>query len=264
MKKLALLFILLFIIISAVFLFLNPPGNEFEQEDLYDKIVQRQVLKVGINPDTKPFGFYDSNKDIIGYDADLARNIAQYILKDRNKVKFIPVTLENRLIKASTGEVDIVISAVTITPQRQEIVSFSIPYDSAGQAVLVKTGSKVSSLADIAGEPIGVVFGTTAEKNIKNILPTANVVGFRTYNAAYKALKAGKIIALTSDDTILKRYAIDDSEVRLLNRRYSYEPYGIAFKKGVTTAKLKENLDYAIKDMQTRNTFPRLRNKWNL
>ncbi len=76
----------------------------------------------------------------------------------------MPVTPSNRLIMASTGEVDIVISTVTITPQRQEVVSFSIPYDAAGQAVLVKSNSAIKSLTDLAGQNVGVIFGTTAEK----------------------------------------------------------------------------------------------------
>ena len=165
---------------------------------------------------------------------------------------------------ASTGEADIVISSVTITPQRQEVVDFSIPYDIAGQAVLIKSNSSIKSLSDLAGESVGVIFGTTAEKNLKNLVPTASIRGFKTYSDAYKALKSGQINAITSDDTILSRYVYDDSSVRMLPKRYSKEPYGIAFKKGDSTIKLKQNLDFAIKDLQQKNVIPRLRKKWEI
>ena len=263
MKKGLTILTLLLLAFAAVYAYLFP-SNEFVEGDLYDEILSRGVLKVGINPNSKPFGYYDDKGQIIGYDADLAHYIAQYIVKSPDRLKIIPVTPANRLIKASTGEVDIVISTVTITPQRENVVGFSIPYDTAGQAVLVSSSSSIGALSDLAGQNVGVIFGTTAEKNMKNLVPTANLLGFRSYPEAYQALKKGQINAITSDDTILSRFAIDDKSVKLLPKRYSKEPYGIAFKKGASTNKLKENLDFAIKDMQRKNVVPRLRKKWNV
>lgn len=263
MKRAIIIFLFLLFAFAITYMLLFP-SSEFVEGDKYDEIMARGVLKVGINTDSKPFGYYDKNGNIIGYDADLARYIAQYIVKSPNRLEFIPVTPSTRLIKASTGEVDIVISTVTITPQRQDVVDFSIPYDTAGQAILVPRNSDIGALSDLAGQNVGVIFGTTAEKNMKNLVPTANLLGFRSYPEAYSALKKGQINAITSDDTILSRFAIEDSSVKLLPKRYSREPYGIAFKKGETTVKLKENLDFAIKDMQQKNVIPRLRKKWNI
>ena len=258
--------ILLLVLLFAVWIYgiVYTPEEEFGEDDLYQAIVSRGKIKVGINTDSKPFGFYDQNGKIDGYDADLAHYIAQYIVKNPDAVEFIPVTPSNRLIKASTREVDIVISTVTITPQRQEIVSFSIPYDYAGQAVLTLRRSSIKSLADLSGQTVGVIFGTTAEKNMQKLVPTANIRGFKSYNDAYLALKNGQINAITSDDTILSRYTYSDNDVILLPKRYSNEPYGIAFKKGDTTIKLKENLDFAIKDMKQKGVILRLHNKWGL
>lgn len=264
MKKIGFFLVLGIIAYAIIYTMLYPSQEKFAENDLYDEIMQRGKIKVGINPDSKPFGFYDEKGNIIGYDVDLAKYIAQYIVKNSERLEIIPVTPSNRLIMASTGEVDIVISSVTITPQRQEVVSFSIPYDIAGQAVLVKSKSSIKSLSDLAGESVGVIFGTTAEKNLKNLVPTASIRGFKTYSDAYNALKSGQIKAITSDDTILNRYVYDDSSVKMLPKRYSKEPYGIAFKKGDSTIKLKQNLDFAIKDLQQKNVIPRLRKKWEI
>ena len=264
MKKLGIIFGIIFSVLVLIQVLLSPSADEFAEADLYDEIVARGKIKVGINIDSKPYGFVDENGQIVGYDVDLAQYIAQYIVKNPERLEIIPVTPSNRLIKASTGEADIVISTVTITPQRQEVVAFSIPYDVAGQAVMVKSNSSIKSLSDLAGQNVGVIFGTTAEKNLKIMVPTANMRGFRNYNDAYKALKADRINAITSDDTILNRYILDDSSVKLLPRRYSKEPYGIAFKKGDCTNKLKENLDFVIEDLQQKNVIVRLRKKWNV
>ncbi len=264
MRKMGFLLVVLFILVSAIYLILFKPTNEFDENDLYTEIVQRGYITVGINTDSKPFGFYDEKGNIAGYDAELAGYIAQYLVKDQSKVKFVPVTPSNRLIKASTGEVDMVISTVTITPARQEIVSFSRSYDSAGQAVLVKSNSAVTGIQDLAGLSIGVIFGTTAEKNIQHLVPTAHIQGFRSYQDAYIALKSGSINAITSDDTILNRFALADKAVKLLPARYSNEPYGIAFKKGNSTKRLKEELDFAINDLIRRNILNSLRSKWGI
>lgn len=264
MKKLGIFFILAFLSMTGVYFLLFHPTDEFVEGDLYDEILLRGKIRVGINTDSKPFGFTDKNGQIVGYDADLAHYIAKYIVRSADRLEIVPVTPANRLMKASTGEVDIVISTVTITPQRREVVSFSVPYDVAGQAVLVKKNSSITALSDLAGESVGVIFGTTAEKNMKNLVPTANLRGFRNYQDAYIALKNGHINAITSDDTILKRFTVDDDSVRLLPKRYSREPYGIAFQKGDSTVKLKEHLDYAVKDLQRKNVIPRLRKKWEL
>ena len=264
MRKTGFFLIILFILLTVLYILFFNPSGEFEENDVYTEIINRGYIKVGINTDSKPFGFCDKDGNIIGYDADLARYVAQYILKDRSKVKFVPVNISNRLIMASTGEVDIVVSAVTITPQRQEVVSFSRAYDSAGQAILVKSDSKISTLQDLAGSNIGVIFGTTAEKNIQHLVPTAHIQGFKDHQAAYNALKAGTISAITSDDSVLNGFVLEDKSVKLLPRRYSNEPYGIAFKKGDSTVRLKEELDFIINDLQRRNILHSLHNKWGL
>lgn len=262
MKKLVFFLILFLIGVAAFDILCSTNDKEFAEADLYDEILNRGTIKVGINTNAKPYGFIDEKGQTVGYDVDFARYIAQYIVKSPDRFEIVPVTTSNRLIKAATGEADIVISTITITPQREEIVSFSIPYDIAGQAVLVKSNSSIKSLSDLAGQTVGVIFGSTAENNMKTMVPTANLRGFRSYPDAYKALKAGKINAITSDDTILNGFVIDDPTVKLLPKRYSNEPYGIAFKKGPTTIKLKENIDFAIEDMQQKNVIPRLRKKW--
>ena len=264
MKKLGIILTLAFLALVCIHFILAPHRDEFVEDDLLEEIKSRGTIKVGINPDSKPFGFINASGKYAGYDVDLARYIAQYIVNNPEKIEIIPVTPSNRLLKASTGEVDIVISTVTITPQRQQVVSFSAPYDVAGQSILVKANSSISAMSDLSGQNVGVVFGTTAEKNIKNLVPNANLRGFRSYKDAYLALKANEINAITSDDTILSRFAYDDYSVKLLPKKYSKEPYGIAFKKGDSTIKLKESLDFAISDLQQKNVINRLRKKWGI
>lgn len=263
MKKIGIIAIIA-LILSMVYMFYIKPSNELVENDLLNEILQRGYIKVGINTDSAPFGFHDKNGKVVGYDAELAGHIAQYLVKNSSNVRFVSVTPSDRLIKASTGEVDMVISTVTITPQRLEVVSFSRSYLSAGQALLVRSSSNIKGIQDLSGLTVGVILGTTSEKNIQKLAPTAYIQGFNSYQAAYLALKSGKVAAVTSDDIILNSFASKDKDVKLLYRRYSNEPYGIAFKSGNSTKKLKLELDYAIKDLQRRGVLSSMYKKWGL
>ena len=236
--------------------------DKYVQSDMYEDIINNNLIKVGINTEIRPFAFKNNDGELCGYDIDLAKNIAEYLLNNREAVEFIPVTPENRLLKLSTGEVDIIIAAMTITPQREKLINFSIPYDNAGQALLVKSSSTVNSMSDLVGQNVGVIWGTTAEKNMQSLAPMANVIGFKSYQEAFNALKAGTIGAITSDDTILSGYATTDKDVKLLPKRYTREPYGIGFRKGKGAQKLEHALNYAINDMKQKNTMIKIHKKW--
>ena len=262
MNKLGIVLISIFAALVAFHLLIIKP-EKYESVDIYDEMMERGYIRVGINIDSKPFGFTKENGQICGYDADLSRYISKYIFPNKTQsVVFVPVTPSDRLLKISTGEVDIVVATMTITPQREQLINFSIPYDSAGQAILVKKTSKITSLADLADQNVGVIWGTTAEKNIRNLIPSANITGFKSYMDAYKALKRGDILALTSDDTLLSRFVQEDSEVRMLPKRYTREPYGIGFKQGKGSAKFRNVLDFAINDLKQKNVINKLHKQW--
>lgn len=264
MKKFSIILLLVLFLIAGLQVLFNKSADEFIEGDLYDEIMQRGKLIVGVHANSKPYSFTNNKGEMVGYDIDLARYIAQYLMNSPERVEFVKLDPSERLLKASTGEVDIALATITITPQREDVVSFSLPYDAAGQAVLVKKDSKIKSLSDLAGQNVGLIFGTTAEKNLAKLVPTANLRGYKNYDDAYIALKENEIVAITSDDTILSGLAYNDNSVKILPKRYSHEPYGIAFKKGNSTVRLKEKLDFAIKDLQQKNVITRLRKHWNV
>lgn len=261
MKQLGITLIAIFCVLVLFYLLILRPET-YEQKDLFEEIKSKGYIKVGINIDSKPFGFINKDDEYAGYDVDLARYIANSVFRGAIDVKFVPVTPANRMIKVSTGDVDMVIATMTITPQREEIIDFSIPYDSAGQALLVRKNSRITTMSELSGQNVGVIWGTTAEKNMLNLLPSANIIGFKSYKQAYHALKKNQITAITSDDTLLSRYALEDKEVRLLPKRYSREPYGIGFKKGESSARLREEVNHAIIDLNEKNVILRLHKKW--
>lgn len=232
--------------------------------DLYQTIMKRGYIIVGVKTDTKPFGFIDTNGANAGFDVDVAHYIAKELFHDENKVKFVEVTDNERFYLLNLNKVDMVIATMTITPKRQIFADFSNAYYITGQSLLVKAGSPVRSLADLSNKNIGVIFGSTAEETIKFLLPTAKVMGYKTYQEAYNALKAGHIMGITSDDAILRGFSSYDSGVTLLPKRYSRDSYGIAFRRGDESNHILDIVNNIIADMDKRGVFIQLRHKWNL
>ena len=231
-------------------------------KDDYAKILERGNIIVGVRDDTAPFGFKDENGNLSGFDIDLAKIIAKNIFGDENKIQFVPVTAQNRIGKLNSGEVDILIATMSITDNRQQILDFSIPYYVAGQAILTKNSSKATSLKDF--KKLIIVFGSTSEENIRTNVPDVQILGFKTYNDAYNALKAERAEGIVADDTILLGYALKDKSVKLLPKRFSQEPYAIAFRKEKESIKLREKVDYIIDNLQSTGKLTKMQEKWGI
>lgn len=233
-----------------------------DNTDTLSSILQRGKLIVGVKYDAKPFGYINERQQLVGFDVDLAKYMARFILGDENKVEFKQVTPSNRILSLNSGQVDMVIATMSKTKQRSEVVEFSRPYFVAGQSILVPKNSDIKSMTDLNGKQVIIVFGSTAERNLRLIAPEADVIGFKTYTSGYSALKQGRADAMTSDNTILMGFAIADPSLKLLPTKYSQEVYSIAFKKGKESKNLKERVNFVLGSMEKTGELKQLKNKW--
>lgn len=256
------LFSILILLFFTTSIALSGCAKKEDNTSTLEKVIKRDKLIVGVKYDTKPFGYIDENQKNVGYDIDLAKKIAKSILGDENKVEFKQVTPSNRILALNSGQIDMIIATMTITPQRLKVVDFSTPYYIAGQAILVPNDSKINGMSDLNGKKAIIIFGTTAEKNLRQIAPDAIISGYKTYTDAYNALKNGRADAITSDDTILLGMAMQDKSLKLLPKRYSKEPYAIAFKKGDKNSGLMRKVNFVIEDMIKSGELNQLKAKW--
>lgn len=254
---------IILVLICFCFIF-SGCGKKAAENDDFANVIKRDKLIVGVRDDAPPFGFKDEKGNLIGYDIDLAKIIAKDILGNENKIKFVPVTASNRIMKLSAGEVDFLIATMSITNQRQQILDFSVPYYVAGQAILVNSSSKATSLSDFEGKKLIIVFGSTSERNLRTNVPEVNVIGYKTYNDAYRALKQNKADGIVADDTILLSYALKDKSVKLLPKRYSKEPYAVVFRKEKESERLLIRVNHIIGRLESKGILNRLQEKWNI
>lgn len=254
------IFILIFML---VFLTYGCAKNE-KPQDIYRTIINRDKLIVGVQYDAKPFGFIDENGKLEGVDVDIAKELAKRILGDESKIEFREVSPSTRIEAITSGEVDMVIATMSITPQRKLIVSFSDPYFIAGQAIAVPIDSDIKTYNDLNNRNVIVVLGTTGEKNLRYFVPSAVIQGYKNYSEAFKAFKERKADAITTDDSLLIGFVMDNKNFKILPKRLTQEPYGIAFKNSEDAASLKINVNRMLQDMKSDGTLNTIKKKWNV
>lgn len=218
-------------------------------------IKQRGTLIVGVKYDTKLFGLKDpASGKVEGFDIDIAKAIAKHILGDENKIELKEVTSKTRIPLLQNGDIDMIVATMTISDERKKQVDFSDVYFEAGQSLLVKKGSPITGIASLTKETkVLAVKGSTSATNIREKAPDATVLEFENYQDAFNALKAGKGVALTTDNSILLGMQKQDPNYVLVGGNFTDEPYGIAVKKGQsdivqavndTIKELKDSGDY--------------------
>jgi len=232
--------------------------------DLYETILQNGYITVGTSFDSKPFAFKDTDGQIKGIEPDLAREISKRMFDNKIKVIFRDITPQDRVRAGQSGEVDMVISTMTITRKRKKLVKFSDPYFIAGQVICAKKDRKIESVGDLLNKTVIVIIGTTGEENIKRFAPNALIWAFDDNAKAIKEFETTKADAITTDDSLLLGLASENSNYIILPIRLTKEPYLIAFKKSDTTKVFEKNLNKTINNILNDGTLDMIKEKWGV
>ncbi|NHN32395.1 glutamate ABC transporter substrate-binding protein [Paenibacillus agricola] len=227
-----------------------------------EDIQKRGKLVVGVKFDTKLFGLKDPGSGKVeGFDIDIAKALAKKILGDETKIELKEVTSKTRIPLLKNGDIDMIIATMTITEERKQEVEFSDVYFKAGQSLLVKKGSPITSVADVKkGTKVLAVKGSTSTDNIRKKSPEATVLEFENYQEAFTALKAGQGDTLTTDNAILYGMVKQDPEYQVVGGTFTDEPYGMAIRKGDTGFATYVN-DF-LKAMKTSGDYDKMYELW--
>ncbi len=131
------------------------------------------------------------------------------------------------------GDVDVVVAALTATRSRARAVAFSTPYDVATRALLVPEDSPALVPADLTGQRVAVVAGSTAVQGAPILVPKAKVSIFASYAAAVDALDARQVAAVVAEDRILEGIVEQRSGTyRLIVAGEADQPYAVGVSHG--------------------------------
>jgi ABC-type amino acid transport substrate-binding protein len=213
-------------------------------------------LTVGAMGEVMPFDFTESAK-LTGFDIDLGREIAK-----RLGLKHYPVTDQwNSLIpNLQTRKYDLIMSAMTITFDRQKTMDFSAPYFKTDQAIAVPDGSSIKSGSDLNGKVVGVLNDSTPQYAAEKIPGLKAIKTYKTVPQVYDALSKGETDAMIMDRSIAEYTSKRTGNTKVIALILTGEEYGIAMRKGST--ELQKNVDSALKEIKSDGTYDRLIKKW--
>ena len=179
-------------------------GNQQAGGNLYDEIVENDVLRCGVNNTVPGFGFDEGGGEIDGFDIDFCRAFAAAILGDAEKHELVAIDADNRFNALRAGEYDVLVRNTTATSSRDgaEGVTFAHPNFYDGQAMMVRDG-EFSAIDEMDGTNVCVTSGTTTELNLADYAQQLGInvkpVTFAENPQLQEAFIAGRCDGWTSD-----------------------------------------------------------------
>ncbi len=196
-----------------------------------DNILQKGELVVGTAPGMPAFSMKARNGEVIGFEADLAKLIADNM---GVKLRFKEMEFDRLLSSLQAGEVDMILSYMTMTPKRNLKVVFVGPYYVSGKAFLTKieTIARAEEATEVNSAKIRLTAlkGSTSQAFVEQVLPKAQFVPAKDYDEAVELVLKGKVHAMVADYPIcvVSVFRYPNQGLLSVVTPLTYEPYGIA------------------------------------
>ncbi|MDO4936531.1 MAG: basic amino acid ABC transporter substrate-binding protein [Sutterellaceae bacterium] len=217
---------------------------------------------VGTGATYRPFEFQTPSKEIVGFDIDLMKAIAQAQGFD---VEFVNTLWGVIFESVRNGDRDIIMSGITITPARQEAVDFSYPYFAAHQLILTQKNLKVNSIADLKGKNVAVVANSAGDIACSEAFGKAsrNIKRFDNTPLALEELSAGGVDAAVGDVGVFAYYALQNPDKAFNQARdpsFKDQYFGIAVRKG--NKEVLDKVNAGLKKVIADGTYAKIYAKW--
>lgn len=238
-----------------------PPAGAPPAGSSMAAIVQRGNLIVGVSQNTYLFGHRDPvTGQLVGFEVDLAREIARALFGDPNRVIFRAMTAAERIPALQNGGVDLVVRAMTMTCDRWQQISFSTEYYTGAQRLLVPVDSPFRSIDDMGGKKVCAAAGSTNIAAIQQAKSDPVAVAAPDALDCMVLLQQGQIDAVSSDDAILAGFAAQDPSTKVVGPGFAAAPYGIGVKK--ESADLVRFVNGVLDQVRANGTWTAIYNRW--
>jgi polar amino acid transport system substrate-binding protein len=196
------------------------------------KIVARGRLIVGIDQNAYLFGYRDpATGDLVGFEIDIARAMAQAIFGDPKKIQFLAITTADRIPVLQNGKADMVVRTMSMTCERWQQVSFSTEYLTSHQRLLVRRGSGIREFSDLAGRKVCATRGSTSIVTIAAQPAKPIPVATDSTLDCLVMLQQGQVDAVSTIDVLLAGLAAQDPSTEVVGKFSSDEPSGVGISK---------------------------------
>jgi len=223
------------VVLGLSFLAVAIAGEATRVAPVLDRILAKKELVVGTAADMPPLNMTLKDGKIVGMEVDIATMMANSI---EVKLTLKPMRFNELLPALEAGQVDLILSGMTMTPIRNTRVAFVGPYFASGKSVLIKQ-EKMTSLqsTEMMNNPnvtVAALKGSTSQQFVERFAPQAKLVPTDDYDQAIAMVLEGKVLAMIADFPICNvsvlRYR--DKGLTTLKSPLNYEPLGIALSPG--------------------------------
>lgn len=231
-------------------------------KDAVAALKERGTFVLGLDDSFPPLGYRNDNNEIVGYDIDLAKEVAK-----RLGVKFLaqPISWDAKEMELETGKIDCIWNGFTITEERIQSLSFTEAYLNNEQVLIVREDSGINSLADMKGKTVALQSGSSAQeavddnKDFSNSL--AGIVLLPDNITALNDLDVGGVDGVVMD-SVVANYSIAQTKkpFKVISESLANEGYGIGFRK--TEPELRDAVWNTLKEMQADGTVAAIGQKW--
>jgi arginine/lysine/histidine/glutamine transport system substrate-binding and permease protein len=237
--------------ISAVLL-----AEPLSAQSALERVRASGRLLVGIDATYPPFGMVEDG-ELSGFDVDIARAIAREL---RVESELVNASFDGVFPALQNGSFDVVISAVTITPERRATLLFSDPYIAAGQQIVVRGDSVITGPDNLTGHSVGVQINTTAQFAMEK-RPGVTIVKYNTIDLGLLDLQNGRVDAVASDGLVL-RYMLRTSfpGLKTAGAEYTDEQFGVVLAR--SSDDLRRAVNAALWRLQDSGEYAKIYTRW--
>ena len=225
-----------------------------------DEIMASKKLVVGVNPTLPPLGIFNDKNEIDGFDVDVARKLGELL---GVKVEIVQVGSPDRIPFVSSGKIDAVLGAMTITAERQKVIDFTVPLHTEVLGVLTTKSKPYKDYMDLNDPAVKLVEvrGATPVKLVQEKLPKAQLLLLDNYPDAVRAIAQGRADAMIDVmDFMTEHTAKHKVDWRIVDAPIDVYFCGIGVQKGNDA--LREKLSAAVKELHRNGYVDERWKKW--
>lgn len=221
---------------------------------------QTRTLVVGSSATYPPFAYETPAKQIVGFDVDIITAIAQ---KAGLKLRVINTPWTGIFASLNNGDIDLIVSGVTINDKRKQSYSFTAPYFEARQLMAVPATSTVKTLKDLTGKKVGVVIGSAGDDIASAAFgkTSPNIRRFESTPVMIQELAASGLDAAIGDNGVIAYRVQEQKRLKTVDdATFPKEYFGIVVKQG--NKALLDKLNAGLTAIKSDGTYTTLYRKW--
>jgi polar amino acid transport system substrate-binding protein len=221
---------------------------------------QNRELVVASSATYAPFAFENKDKQIVGFDIDIINAIAK---QQGMKIRIVNTPWSGIFAALNNGDVDLVISGVTINEKRKQSYDFSPPYFAAHQLIAVPKSSTASTLKSLAGKKIAVVNASTADDVVSREFgkTSPDIRRFESTPLIISELAAGNVDAAIGDNGVIAYRVSQNPDLKTVDDpSFPEEGFGIVVRKGDKA--MQDKLTAGLAAIKADGTYAQIYKKW--